>query len=70
MRALGRSPRHPDFLGTANALTSKEIESTNVEGAYMKALVLTGRHEVSVMDFPGPPMGDNDVKVEVAYCGL
>ena len=36
----------------------------------MKALVLTGRHEVSVMDFPGPPMGDNDVKVEVAYCGL
>ncbi len=36
----------------------------------MNALILTGRHEVHVGQFPEPLMDANAVKVAVAYCGL
>lgn len=36
----------------------------------MKAIVLTGKHEVSVSSFPEPEMNATAVKVAVAYCGL
>lgn len=36
----------------------------------MKAVILTGKHQVHVGEFPAPPMDDNAVEVEVAYCGL
>ena len=36
----------------------------------MKAVVLYGPHNVSVGELPLPPMGEGDVKVKVAYCGL
>lgn len=36
----------------------------------MKALILTGRHEVHVGEFPVPEMKDDCVKVAVSYCGL
>ncbi|WP_273079579.1 zinc-dependent alcohol dehydrogenase family protein [Selenomonas felix] len=36
----------------------------------MKALVLTGKHEVHLGSFPEPPLAANAVKIAVAYCGL
>lgn len=36
----------------------------------MKALVLTGCHEVHVGEFPEPPFTDTSVKIAVSYCGL
>lgn len=36
----------------------------------MDALILTGRHEVYIGDFPEPPMDENTVKVAVCYCGI
>ncbi len=36
----------------------------------MKAIVLTGKHQVHIGEFPEPPMQPNTVKVAVAYCGL
>ena len=36
----------------------------------MKAVVLEGKGQVEVTDFPQPPMTDDSVKIRVAYCGL
>lgn len=36
----------------------------------MQALILTGKHQVHLGEFPEPAMDDNAVKVQVAYCGL
>lgn len=36
----------------------------------MKAAVLLGKQQVSVMDFPQPEMDENSVQVAVRYCGL
>lgn len=36
----------------------------------MNALVLTGKHNVHVGQFPEPPLDANAVKISVAYCGL
>ena len=33
----------------------------------MKALVLTGKHEVHLGSFPEPPLAANAVKIAVAY---
>jgi len=36
----------------------------------MKAVVLYGPHQVDVGELPVPPLGEGDVQVRVAYCGL
>lgn len=36
----------------------------------MKAVVLTGKHQAHVGQFPEPPVDENAVKVAVSYCGL
>lgn len=36
----------------------------------MNALILTGKHQVHLGEFPEPPLDANSVKVAVAYCGL
>lgn len=36
----------------------------------MNAIVLTGKHQAHLGEFPEPPMDPNTVKVAVAYCGL
>ena len=36
----------------------------------MKAVILTGKHQVQIGDFPAPPMDSGSVKVAVSYCGL
>lgn len=36
----------------------------------MKAVVLHGKRQVSVSDFPVREVGEKDVKVSVAYCGI
>ena len=36
----------------------------------MKAIILNGRQDVSLDEFPDPVLGENDVYVKVAYCGI